>query len=224
MVCPFHDDHKPSCHIYHDHFYCFVCGANGDAITWLMEVEGLTYPEAREALETYEPRAHPPDDDGKTLRLALALWNEAKPIAGTLAEYYLTGRHIDVAQLPADVPLRFHPHCMFGPKAPSLPAGAADRHRDRCAGRHSAHRAHGGRRKIDRLSLGRWHAPRAIKLWPASETLVVGEGVETVARAATRMQHERHAVTPGLGHRRHRTAGDIAADPGRQAADRSRRQ
>ena len=26
ILCPFHDDH-PSCHIYADHFYCFVCGA-----------------------------------------------------------------------------------------------------------------------------------------------------------------------------------------------------
>jgi len=135
VVCPFHDDHKPSCHIYHDHFYCFVCHAHGDAITWLMEVESLTYPEAREALETFEPRVHPPDDDGKTLRLALALWNEAKPITGTLAEYYLTGRHIDVTQLPTDVPLRFHPRCRFrGERHPCLLALLADIETDAPAG------------------------------------------------------------------------------------------
>src|SRR5260370_9224659 len=135
VVCPFHDDHKPSCHIYHDHFYCFVCHAHGDAITWLMEVESLTYPEAREALETFEPRVHPPDDDGKTLRLALALWNEAKPITGTLAEYYLTGHHIDVTQLPTDVPLRFHPRCRFrGERHPCLLALLADIETDAPAG------------------------------------------------------------------------------------------
>ena len=78
-----------------------------------MEVENLTYPEAVEALESFEPRAHPPEDDGKTLRMALALWEQAQPIAGTLAEYYLIGRR-EMTQLPADVPLRFHPHCIFG--------------------------------------------------------------------------------------------------------------
>src|SRR5262249_7736105 len=40
ILCPFHDDHRPSCHIYADHFYCFVCGAHGDHIDWLREVEG----------------------------------------------------------------------------------------------------------------------------------------------------------------------------------------
>ena len=195
-VCPFHDDHKPSCHIYHDHFYCFVCGANGDAITWLMEVEGLTYPEAREALETFEPRAHAPDDDGQTLRLALALWDEAKPIAGTLAEYYLTGRHIDVAQLPADVPLRFHRHCRFrGERHPCLLALLTDIETDAPAGiLRTALTADG--RKIDRLSLGRWHAPRAIKLWPASETLVIGEGVETVLARRRGWQHNGMPLRP----------------------------
>jgi hypothetical protein len=34
VLCPFHDDHRPSCHIYTDHFYCFVCGAYGDHIDW----------------------------------------------------------------------------------------------------------------------------------------------------------------------------------------------
>jgi putative DNA primase/helicase len=162
-----------------------------------MEVEGLTYPEAREALETFEPRAHAPDDDGRTLRLALALWDEAKPIAGTLAEYYLAGRHIDLTQLPADVPLRFHPHCVFrGARHPCLLALLADIETDAPAGiLRTALTADG--RKIDRLSLGRWHAPRAIKFWPASETtLVVGEGVETVLAAATRITHAGMPLRP----------------------------
>jgi DNA polymerase-1 len=41
ISCPFHADDTPSCHIYTDHFYCFGCGAHGDAITWLREIEGL---------------------------------------------------------------------------------------------------------------------------------------------------------------------------------------
>ena len=197
VICPFHDDHKPSCHIYHDHFFCFVCSANGDAVTWLMEVENLTYPEAVEALESFEPRAHPPEDDGKTLRMALALWEQAQPIAGTLAEYYLIGRHIDVTQLPADVPLRFHPHCIFGAQQrhPCLLALLRDVQTDAPAGILRTALTPDGK-KIDRLSLGRWHAPRAIKLWPAEETLIVGEGVETVLAAATRMTHEGMPLRP----------------------------
>ena len=47
-VCPFHDDHSPSMHItpklgiYH----CFVCGAHGDSIKFLMEYQKISYPEA----------------------------------------------------------------------------------------------------------------------------------------------------------------------------------
>jgi hypothetical protein len=200
LVCPFHDDHKPSCHIYHDHFYCYVCGAHGDVITWLMEAEGYSYPEAVELLETFEPRLHPPDEDSVTLRMALKLWGEAQPIAGTLAEYYLTGRHIDVAQLPADAPLRFHPHCMFGVKErhPCLLALLSDIETDAPAGILRTALTTDGR-KHGRLSLGRWSTPRAIKLWPRSpleKTLVVGEGVETVLAAATRMTHEGMPLRP----------------------------
>ena len=56
ILCPFHDDHRPSCHIYADHFYCFVCGAHGDHIDWLREVEGLNFREALDALADWEPR------------------------------------------------------------------------------------------------------------------------------------------------------------------------
>jgi Mesyanzhinovviridae DNA polymerase len=196
VLCPFHDDHTPSCHIYHDHFYCFVCGANGDAITWLMEVEGLTYSEAVDELENLEPRAHPPEDDDKTLRLALKMWKEAKPIRGTIAELYLIRRHIDVGQLRSDVPLRFHPYCWFaGKRHPCLLALFSDIETNAPAGILRTALTPDGR-KIDRLSLGRWHAPRAIKLWPAGETLVVGEGIETVLSAATQLKYEGAFLRP----------------------------
>jgi hypothetical protein len=197
VLCPFHDDHTPSCHIYHDHFYCFVCGASGDPITWLMETEGLTYAEAAAALETFEPRAHPPDDEQKTLRLALALYNKAQLIPSTPGEHYLIGRHIDVAQLPADVPLRFHPHCPFGrgETQPCLLTLFRDVATDAPAGiLRTALTADG--RRLARKALGRWPAPRAIKLWPAGETLVVGEGLETVLAAATRMKHDEAPLRP----------------------------
>ena len=32
--------------IYQDHYYCFGCGAYGDHVDWLVQVEGLEYAEA----------------------------------------------------------------------------------------------------------------------------------------------------------------------------------
>lgn len=40
--CPFHDDEHPSCHIYPDGYKCFGCGAYGDHLTWLEEIQGLS--------------------------------------------------------------------------------------------------------------------------------------------------------------------------------------
>lgn len=51
--CPFHDERSPSFTILPDHknYYCFGCGAKGDAITWMREREGAaSFQEAIEAL------------------------------------------------------------------------------------------------------------------------------------------------------------------------------
>ncbi|MDR2532546.1 MAG: DNA primase [Oscillospiraceae bacterium] len=47
-LCPFHSEKTPSCHIYTESqsFYCFGCGAGGDAITFIRLVENIDYPEA----------------------------------------------------------------------------------------------------------------------------------------------------------------------------------
>ena len=56
--------------------------------------------------------------------------------------------------------------------------------------------------KVERLSLGRWPTPRAIKLWPMDgNRLFVGEGLETVLAAALRHRLPRRAHAPGLGNR-----------------------
>jgi CHC2 zinc finger/DNA polymerase family A/Toprim domain len=204
--CPFHDDATPSCHIYHDHYHCFACGAHGDAISWLMEVEGVSFTAAQDALACWEPRQRPAAelaDDGKTLERARQLWDAAQPIAGTRAADYLTFRHIDVDQLPnGDAPaLRFHPNCPFGEgvRHPCLLALFQDVDSDAFAGIHrialtASAFAPGG--TVERRMLGRWPGRRAIKLWPASRVLFVGEGVETVLAAATRLAHKGHPLRP----------------------------
>ena len=44
IKCPFHEDDKPSCRIYHDTntFHCFGCGATGDVIEFIMLMEKCT--------------------------------------------------------------------------------------------------------------------------------------------------------------------------------------
>jgi len=50
----FHEDSTPSCHIYPDHFHCFGCGAHGDRIDWLMQVDGLNREQALELLANWD--------------------------------------------------------------------------------------------------------------------------------------------------------------------------
>jgi len=54
--CPFHDDGEPSFSVYPETntYYCFGCGAHGDAVRFLMDKESLTYGQALEALERFE--------------------------------------------------------------------------------------------------------------------------------------------------------------------------
>ena len=54
VLCPFHREHTPSCHIYRDHFNCFGCGARGDHVDWLEHVHNLT---TRDAIEELARRA-----------------------------------------------------------------------------------------------------------------------------------------------------------------------
>jgi DNA primase len=51
-LCPFHDEKTPSFTVNHERqtFKCFGCGKGGDVFVWLMEREGLAFPEAVRAL------------------------------------------------------------------------------------------------------------------------------------------------------------------------------
>ncbi len=51
-LCPFHNEKTPSFTVSEakGFFHCFGCGAHGDAIGWVMKVEGLSFPEAVEKL------------------------------------------------------------------------------------------------------------------------------------------------------------------------------
>lgn len=55
-LCPFHSEKTPSFTVYPDNnsFYCFGCGAGGDAITFIEKISNLDY---REAVRTLAQRA-----------------------------------------------------------------------------------------------------------------------------------------------------------------------
>ena len=48
--CPFHNDKTPSMKLYYDHFYCFGCGAHGDAVSFAARITGLSQYEAAKQL------------------------------------------------------------------------------------------------------------------------------------------------------------------------------
>ena len=186
ILCCFHDDHTPSLHIYPNgddpHYHCFVCGAHG-------HLDDLDF-DWKAALAS--PTGEPPLDNARNLERAHELWDKAKPIAGTLAECYLAQtRGVDVSALPANIneALRFHPRCPFGQgkRHPCLIALFRDLETGERAGIHRIALTPDAQ-KIDRRMFGRWPRARAIKLWPADDKLYVGEGIETVLAAATRLQ------------------------------------
>jgi hypothetical protein len=201
MRCPFHTDSTPSMKIYHDHYHCFGCGAHGGRIDWLMAVEGLSRAEATHLIENWDgpitPRQRSVSDDIIKRASALRLWEEAHPIAGTLAAHYLADtRGVDLAALPAaiDDVLRFHPRCPFGSglQHPCLVALMRNAVTDAPTGIHRIALTPEAS-KIERWTLGN---SGMVKLWPAGTQLVVGEGLETVLAAASRIPYDDKPLQP----------------------------
>ena len=183
-----------------------------------MRVEGLDRDEAVRVLKTWDgPPAPPvtPNNPEIARASALRLWEAARPIAGTLAERYLSKtRGIDLAALPANVNavLRFHARCPFGPgtRHPCLLALLRDAATDAIAGIHRIALTDDAR-KIERRMLGR---TGAVKLWPAGAQLVVGEGIETVLAAATRIQHRGAPLQPAWSMVSSHALGRLPVIPG----------
>jgi hypothetical protein len=186
-TCPFHEgDNTPSLQVYDDHYHCFACGAHGTAVDWLVSEEGMTRDEALVALrEDGHTIANPVEDPAAKIERALALWNESRPITGTLAERYLTEtRGIAAAALSADLDavLRFHPHCPFGVDAwhPCLLALLRDPTTDTPTGIQRIALT-GAAQKIERRMLGQ---KGVAKLQPARTQLVIAEGLESTLAGA----------------------------------------
>jgi len=115
-------------------------------------------------------------------RIALDLWREAVPIAGTIAASYLELRGLVLPAAIDGAVLRFHPHCPSGQKNrhPCVLALLRDIHTNAPrAIQRTALSSAGG--KIGRMTLGP-KAGAAIKLSTDAEVthrLTIGEGLET---------------------------------------------
>ncbi|MCI8622849.1 MAG: DNA primase [Provencibacterium sp.] len=81
-LCPFHNEKTPSFTVYPDNqsFYCFGCGAGGDAITFVRRAENLDYPEAVRFLADRAGLRVPDeegDDEGARMKLRVLECNRA---------------------------------------------------------------------------------------------------------------------------------------------------
>ena len=109
-LCPFHDEKTPSFSVNPDRqaFYCFGCHEGGSAITFLMKIENLTFPEAARTLAR-ECGIEIPEtgggDHGQSERLRAANelahshYRAALSANGNPAEAYLRSRGLDAATI-----------------------------------------------------------------------------------------------------------------------------
>ncbi len=106
-LCPFHNEKTPSFYVYPetDSFYCFGCGAGGDAITFVKNIQSLSYVEAIKFLAARAGMPMPDEDDtqAKQRNRLLSINREAARFyaaalntqQGAQARSYLRGRKLE---------------------------------------------------------------------------------------------------------------------------------
>ncbi len=110
-LCPFHSEKTPSFVVYPENssFYCFGCGAGGDAITFVRKINNLDYIEAVKLLASRAgmPLPDERDDAGQIKRRILAMNKDAARFfaaqlnteEGRAARGYLRGRALSDATI-----------------------------------------------------------------------------------------------------------------------------
>ena len=110
-LCPFHNEKSPSFSVSpaKQMYYCFGCGAGGNVLTFLMEYEGYSFPEAMEALAARAGVTLPKIEYSKEARAQADLkaaileinklaanyfYYQLKHQQGAVGYRYLTGRQL----------------------------------------------------------------------------------------------------------------------------------
>lgn len=152
-----------------------------------------------------EPRRSPPaavndGDAGARAARALSIWHEAHEIGGTPAAAYLARRGVDLGRIPQGLyeALRWHPACPWEQGRHGAMVALLT---DAVTGEPRAiHRTAvtGTGEKAGKMMLGP-AAGCVVRLWPdeaVTSGLVLGEGIETVLTAATRIEHRGTRLAP----------------------------
>ena len=89
-LCPFHNEKSPSFSVSPDKqmYYCFGCGAGGNVITFLMEYENYSFPEALKALADRAGVALPQEEMSKEARAQADLRSTLLEINKAAANYF----------------------------------------------------------------------------------------------------------------------------------------
>lgn len=216
-LCPFHQEKTPSFHVVErggsSFFACLGCGEKGDAIALAQQLFSCSFPEAlrivadgeleREpdphVIEARERRKREADAEAKRARLlrhasAVAIWDAAEPIGGTIVTRYLrAARRITGYLGKAD--LRFHPAAPLNPyepdkgrKLPAMVAAIRSASAEHIGTHVTFLRADGSDKATlahlpgSRLVCGE-HVGGFIRLGPMRSRMVVGEGIESTLSA-----------------------------------------
>lgn len=181
---------------------CRICGIGGDVIRLVQHVDKCEFREAINTLTGDSVRikkipppkpTKPDDDERRNLNLVDAIWHAASALEPEAINYFAK-RGIDVNQVPAHGGLRFHARCPW-----------RDSTKPCIIGRFTTALSNEPRGIWRRpvtgekpMSLGPM-ASCVIRLWPdemVEQSLVIGEGVETVLGAATCMAHQNTMLQP----------------------------
>ena len=177
-------------------FYCRKCGVGGDVIELVERLDGVDFNRAVETLTKDDrPRAAPvarptkTDEDEKLkYEAATRTWRDAQPAAGTLVETYLKSRCITIPPPPS---LRFAPRLYHMSTTDTItyrPGMVALVQRGTDGAPIAIHRTYlspaGGKAPVDPVKKAlAATAGGAVRLAPAGDFLMVGEGIETCLAA-----------------------------------------
>jgi DNA primase len=198
-LCPFHNETTASFHVIPKKriYYCFGCKAKGDALSWLMHSEKISFAEAIKKLDKgYIPAARrlpdvrpaPSQDDEaarqKKIEKAQEIWKQAVPAPGTIVEKYLISRGLRGVCLPKS--LRYHPKLWNSEKSDLMPAMVAavlDKEARRIIAIHRTYLKPDGSGKADlqssKMILGPYRGGHVHLDMQVADRLAIAEGIET---------------------------------------------